>query len=161
MTRAPYRHLAALAALALVTACGGGEPEPAVGPAAPAAAPTSAAAASTPAPVLGASPTTGTPADGPTVLTGVLGSAEDPDAFEITLTDEAGEPVEQVPAGDYRIEVKDPSKIHNFHLKGAGVDETTTVPEVVDTSFDVTLTAGEYTYICDPHPRMVGTFSVV
>ena len=95
-----------------------------------------------------------------TRLIGLVGTEEDPDAFEITLTDEAGEPVTELPAGDYIIEVSDPSAIHNFHLTGGTVDETTSVPEVEDTTFEVTLEAGEYTYKCDPHPPMTASFTV-
>lgn len=95
-----------------------------------------------------------------TTLIGRVGTEEDPDAFEITLTDEAGEPVTELPAGDYIVEVSDPSAMHNFHLTGGTVDETTSVPEVVDTTFEVTLEAGEYTYKCDPHPPMTGSFTV-
>ncbi len=95
-----------------------------------------------------------------TTLIGLVGTEEDPDAFEITLTDEAGEPVTELPAGDYIIEVNDLSEIHNFHLMGGSVDETTSVPEVVDTTFEITLEAGEYTYTCDPHPNMTGSFTV-
>ena len=94
------------------------------------------------------------------VLIGTVGTEEDPDAFEITLTDSSGAPVETLPAGDYTINVNDLSEIHNFHLKGGEVDETTTVPEVGEQSFEVTLAAGEYEAICDPHPNMVTSFTV-
>ena len=95
-----------------------------------------------------------------TVLLGMVGTADDPEAFEITLTDEAGEPITSIPAGDYTIQVSDPSVMHNFHLTGGSVDETTSVPELEETTFEVTLEAGEYTYKCDPHPPMTGTFTV-
>ena len=115
-----------------------------------AAAPSSSAAAATSA---GGAST-------PTVLTGTVGTESDPNAFVITLTDSAGEPVTTLPAGEYTVEVRDPSTVHNFHLTGGEVDETTSVQEVVDTTFDVTLTPGEYTFVCDPHPRMSGSFTV-
>ena len=54
----------------------------------------------------------------------------------------------------------DLSAMHNFHLLGGAVDEKTAVPEVTDTTFDVTLTPGEYTFKCDPHAKMTGTFTV-
>ena len=94
------------------------------------------------------------------VLTGTVGTEDDPDAFEITLTDVAGEEVTELPAGDYSILVNDLSEIHNFHLEGGDVDETTTVPETGQTTWDVTLTAGDYTAICDPHPNMKLDFTV-
>lgn len=95
-----------------------------------------------------------------TTLTAVVGSEEDPDAFVIMLMDDAGEMVTELPAGDYTIEVSDLSEIHNFHLTGADVDETTTVDEVADTTWDVTLEPGDYEYVCDPHPNMSGAFTV-
>jgi len=95
-----------------------------------------------------------------TVLIGMVGTAEDPEAFEISLTDESGEPITEIPAGDYTIQVSDPATSHNFHLTGGSVDETTSVAELEETTFEVTLEPGEYTYVCDPHPSMTGTFTV-
>ena len=142
---------AALASLVALTGCGGDDAAEDTA----AAAPTSQApAASTPS---SSAPGSG---GGSTTLTGTVGTEADADAFVITLTDASGQKVTSLPAGDYEIQVKDLSKIHNFHLTGGGVDETTTVPEVTDTTFDVTLTAGSYTFKCDPHPRMVGEFTV-
>jgi hypothetical protein len=97
---------------------------------------------------------------GSNVLIGTVGTADDPDAFEIALTTEDGEPVESIPAGDYTVEVDDPSAIHNFHLTGGSVDETTSVEEKEQTTFEVTFEPGEYSYVCDPHPPMSGTFTV-
>ena len=129
----------AIALTAMTTACGGDDPEPA------ASAPPADSAVSGEA----------------RLLTGTVGTEEDPDAFEITLTDSNGEQVDEVPAGDYTIVVDDLSDIHNFHLEGEGVEETTTVPETGQTSWEVTLTEGEYTAICDPHPGMRLEFTVV
>ena len=120
-----------------------------------AAAPTSATASSS-----AAATTSAGGASTPTVLTGTVGTESDPNAFVITLTDSSGEEVTTLPAGDYTVEVQDLSTVHNFHLPGGDVDETTPVQEVVDPPFEVTLTAGEYTFICDPHPRMSGSFTV-
>jgi plastocyanin len=94
------------------------------------------------------------------VLTGTVGTEEYPEAFEIALTDESGEPVTCLAAGDYTIEVSDPAEQHNFHLTGGSVDESTSVPETEETTWEVTLEAGEYTFKCDPHPPMTGTFTV-
>jgi hypothetical protein len=138
----------ALASLILATACGGDSAEPTPAP--------TDTAQTEPSPAA-TSPDTGQSA----VLTGTVGTVEDPDAYVITLTDDAGQPVTTLPAGQYQIQVSDLSTIHNFHLTGGAVDEATTVPEVTDAIFDVTLEQGDYTFVCDPHAkRMVGQFSV-
>lgn len=147
-------HSAVLLTLSLATACGGAESDDVSGALASAPAVASSAPAATPDASAGAA------AGGSQTLFGTVGTADDADAFEIALTDSAGNEVTTLPAGSYTIQVKDLSTIHNFHLKGEGVDETTTVPEVTDTTFDVELTAGTYTFVCDPHPRMVGQVSV-
>jgi plastocyanin len=143
----------ALALTAMTAACGGDEPEPAAEP-----------AASAPASEPAAAPTAQTSQEAPSgeaqALTGTVGTEGDPDAFEITLTDASGQEVTELPAGDYTITVNDLSEIHNFHLTGGEVDETTTVPETGEQTFTVNLTAGEYEAICDPHPRMVTNFTV-
>ncbi|MGV8966837.1 MAG: cupredoxin domain-containing protein [Cellulomonas sp.] len=95
-----------------------------------------------------------------TVLLGSVGSADDPEAFVITLTNEAGEEVTTLPAGEYTIQVSDPATKHNFHLVGGSIDETTSVPDTEEVTFEVTFEAGEYTYKCDPHPPMTKTFTV-
>lgn len=94
------------------------------------------------------------------VLTGTVGTPDNPEAFEITLTDASGEEVSTLPAGEYEIRVRDLSRIHNFHLVGEGVDESTTVPETGDVVWEVTLEEGEYEYVCDPHPGMKGELTV-
>ena len=137
-----------LTSTVLVAACG--EDESAT-PAA--AAPSTTSTSSAPA-------ATSAPAAGGNRLSGTVGTQAEPDAFTITLTDASGQPVSTVPAGDYTIVVNDLSKIHNWHLKGGAVDETTTVPEVGEKTFQVSLTAGSYTFVCDPHPRMVGELTV-
>jgi plastocyanin len=135
----------ALASVTLAAACGGDSPEP------------TAASSETAQAEPSASPEGGQA----TVLTGTVGTMEDPDAYVITLTDGSGQPVTTLPAGQYQIQVSDLSAIHNFHLKGGTVDETTTVPEITDTTFDVTFEPGDYTFVCDPHAKkMVGQFSV-
>ena len=139
-----------LALLALTAACGGDEGETAAAPTEDTMAQPSAGAAD------------GGAADGGDVevLTGTVGTPDNPDAFEITLTDASGEEVTEVPAGDYEIRVSDLSEIHNFHLMGEGVDEATTVPETGDVVWEVTLEEGDYEYICDPHPGMRGELTV-
>lgn len=136
-----------LVLVSLVSACGGDD----AGSAATTTTTTAPPATSSP----GAAPSGAAPAA--KVLTGTVGMD---DAFTITVVDSAGAPVNNLPAGSYRIDVQDLSKIHNFHLTGPGVDEETAVPAVTDTTWTVTLQAGAYTYTCDPHPDMRGTFTV-
>ena len=50
--------------------------------------------------------------------------------------------------------------MHNFHLAGGSVDETTSVDEITDVTWEVTFEAGDYTFVCDPHPPMSGEFTV-
>ena len=82
--------------------------------------------------------------------------------FVISLTTEDGEAVTSVPAGEYTIEVNDQSDQHNFHLTGPGdLDQSTTVEEVTEVTWTVTLEPGEYTFVCDPHASsMNGSFTV-
>ena len=85
-------------------------------------------------------------------LIGTVGSESDPDAFVITLTTEDGSAVTTLAAGDYTLEINDLSSIHNFHLTGPGdVDVMSEVDEIEDEDDDVTLEAGTYNFVCDPH----------
>ena len=105
-------------------------------------------------------PTTTSDSAGGATGSELTGSVGEGDAPVITLMDSAGAPVTTLKAGDYTIKVKDLSTKHNFHLTGTGVEEKTTVPEVADVSWTVTFAAGTYTFKCDPHPPMTGTFTV-
>ena len=71
--------------------------------------------------------------------------------FEISLTDADGADVTTLAAGQYTIEVDDQSDIHNFHLTGAGVDESTEVSAVGAETWEVAFEAGTYDFVCDPH----------
>ena len=70
--------------------------------------------------------------------------------------------VKTLKAGTYTIKVQDKASIHNFHLKGPGLNKSTTVPFVGTQTWTVKLKAGTYTYQCDPHASagMKGTFKV-
>ena len=65
-------------------------------------------------------------------------------------------------AGRYTITVSDKSSIHNFHLKGPGLNkEITTVGFVGTKTVILTLKKGKYTFVCDPHfTSMHGSFTV-
>jgi plastocyanin len=83
------------------------------------------------------------------------------DSFVISLRNEAGATVTDIPAGAYEIEVRDRSEHHNFHLTGPGVNMATDVGFIGTVTWTVTLRdASRYTYICDPHAgQMRGTFT--
>ena len=64
-------------------------------------------------------------------------------------------------AGKYTLVVSDKSSIHNFHLKGKGVNVKTTVPATGSKTFKITLAKGKYTFLCDPHlTSMKGSFTI-
>ena len=100
------------------------------------------------------------PSSGPGVLRAEVGEPGDPDAYTMSLVDAEGERVETLPAGRYDVVVSDHSAIHNLHLRGPGVEESTGVTSSGTTTWSVTLRPGEHTYVCDPHPGMTARFSV-
>lgn len=64
-------------------------------------------------------------------------------------------------AGKVTLVVADRSSIHNFRLKGPGVNVATSVPATGTKTFRITLKKGKYTFLCDPHPTsMIGTFTI-
>ncbi|MGH3011443.1 MAG: hypothetical protein ACRDMY_06335 [Gaiellaceae bacterium] len=98
-------------------------------------------------------------------LIGTVGSPDDPDAYEISLTTEDGAEVTTVlPPGKYLLEIDDLSAIHNFHLgaRRAGVDVATDVAGTGAKTTIVMLQDGEaYIYACDAHPATMNvTFSI-
>jgi plastocyanin len=103
-----------------------------------------------------------TEAAGAPTLVGTVGTEESPDAFEIALVDEDGNPVTELEAGEYNVEVTDFSAVHNFHLDGGdgAVQEKTGVTEKGETLWVINFEPGEYRYMCDPHPSMNGQFTV-
>lgn len=96
--------------------------------------------------------TGGTAGGGGTTLNGSVGPG-----FDISLNGTDG-----LTAGEYTIVVDDQSSAHNFHLTGpGGVDVATDISAEGEESFDVTLEAGEYRFVCDPHAsQMNGSFTV-
>ena len=72
-----------------------------------------------------------------------------------------GKAVKSLKAGSYTISVSDKSKIHNFHLKGSGVNKDSGVGKVGSMTWKVTFKKGSYLFVCDPHASsMKGTFKV-
>lgn len=81
--------------------------------------------------------------------------------FEISLKDASGQDVTTLAAGTYTITVDDKSDIHDFHLTGPGVDESSGVSETGTSTWMVTFEAGSYHFQCDPHSSsMNGDFEV-
>jgi plastocyanin len=81
------------------------------------------------------------------------------DQFVISLRDANGNAVTQLAPGTYDIAVSDRSEAHNFHLKGPGVDQSTSIGETQNTTWTVTIGDGRYTYVCDAHAsQMRGYF---
>ncbi len=83
-------------------------------------------------------------------------------AYEITLVFDDGTPVVELPPGAYRVVVNDRAEDHNFHLVGAGVDESTQVEGTGSTTWNVTFrNNSRYQFMCDPHADiMTGSFDV-
>jgi plastocyanin len=80
--------------------------------------------------------------------------------FTITLT-KGGAKVTKLKEGSYVVKVSDKSNIHNFRLKGPGVNKTTSVTGTGSSTWTVSLKKGKYTFVCDPHATiMKGSFTV-
>ena len=51
------------------------------------------------------------------------------------------------------------NKIHNFRLRGPGINRATSIPRTTETIWTVQLKRGTYTFLCDPHAgTMRGSF---
>jgi plastocyanin len=99
-------------------------------------------------------PTTAAPAQ---PLSGTVGPG-----FTISLT-KGGHKVTTLKARTrYRFVIGDHATIHDFHLRGPGIDRAlTSVPFQGTKSYTLTLAKGTYSFFCDPHaPVMHGTFRV-
>jgi hypothetical protein len=95
------------------------------------------------------------PASTDGTLTGNVGPG-----YSISLT-QNGTKVTHLDPGTYTITVTDQADIHNFHLFGPGVNQSTDVAGTGTTTWTVTFTDGTYTYVCDAHPaQMLGKFTV-
>jgi plastocyanin len=94
----------------------------------------------------------------PVTLRGTVGPG-----FTINVT-LAGKKVTQLKRGVlYRLVVADRSSIHNFHLRGPGLDRVITTVGLTGTkSLVFTARKGSYRYVCDPHSAVMhGGFRVV
>jgi len=80
--------------------------------------------------------------------------------FEISLHDAQGNRVTKLDPGTYVVRVEDKSDFHSFHLEGPGVDERTDTTFTGTVEWTVTFRDGRYTYHCDPHPSLAGSFTV-
>lgn len=92
----------------------------------------------------------------PIKLAGKVGPGE-----TITLL-KAGKKVKRLPAGTYRITVRDLSSDHDFRLVGPGVAKVVTSVGFTGTrSVTVKLSKGAYRFFCAPHAEdMHGGFTV-
>ncbi len=81
--------------------------------------------------------------------------------FKIEMENKAGKKLKSVRAGTYRLKVEDKATVHNFRLKGPGLNKATKVPARTEAIWTVRLRKGTYTFFCDPHAgTMRGTFRV-
>jgi plastocyanin len=91
------------------------------------------------------------------VITGTVGPG-----FTIALT-KAGRSVTKLKAHTpYRFVIRDRATIHDFHLRGPGIDRVLTSVTFQGTkSYTLTLKKGTYRFFCDPHAGfMHGSFRV-
>jgi plastocyanin len=80
--------------------------------------------------------------------------------FTITLK-QGKNNVKKLKPGTYIFKIADKSGIHNFHLKGPGVDKKTSVGKTYNVTWKLKLKKGKYTFVCDPHKSiMKGSFTV-
>jgi hypothetical protein len=81
--------------------------------------------------------------------------------YRIEMKNKAGKKLTSVKAGTYRIKIEDKATIHNFRLRGPGVNRATSVRGRTETIWTVRLRKGVYRFLCDPHASMMrGSFRV-
>lgn len=79
--------------------------------------------------------------------------------FTISLK-KGGKKVTSLKAGKYTFKIADKSNIHDFALKGPVKKTLTSISFTGNKSVTITLKKGKYTYFCQPHPFMNGSFTV-
>jgi hypothetical protein len=82
-------------------------------------------------------------------------------ARAISVRTATGARARSMPAGRYRISVRDTAKTQNFHLIGPGLNRKTTIAGTSRRTWTVTLRRGTYRYRSDPSRRLRGSFRVV
>jgi plastocyanin len=90
---------------------------------------------------------------------GLVGEAGPGYTIEVKLN---GKDLKTIKAGTYKLRVEDKSSIHNFHLKGPGINKLTSLAGTGETTWTVKLKKGKYLYQCDEHASlgMKGSFRV-
>lgn len=72
-----------------------------------------------------------------------------------------GKTLKTLKAGTYKMKIEDKSGIHDFHLTGPGVNKSTSVGGMAETTWTVKVRKGTYRFVCDPHAsQMNGSFRV-
>jgi hypothetical protein len=82
-------------------------------------------------------------------LTGAVGPG-----FRLTLK-KGPATVTKLKAGTYVVKVTDTSAVHNFRLKGPGVNKTTPLAGKGVFTWKVRLQKGKYLAVCDPHATLM------
>ena len=82
--------------------------------------------------------------------------------FTISLKTAAGKKVTTLKRGTYAITINDRSRMHDFRLRGPGVNKVLSSVAVMGTkTATVRLAAGRYQFVCQPHASgMHGAFRV-
>ena len=92
-------------------------------------------------------------------LIATVGTPTSGNNFVIALKDSIGAAVAHVDPGTYTITVHDYATVHNFHLFGPGVNQSTAIDTAEEATWTVAFTDGKYTYMCDAHPTLAGSFT--
>ena len=92
-------------------------------------------------------------------LVATVGTPTSGNNFVIAVKDSTGALVNHLDPGTYTITVHDYATVHNFHLFGPGVNQATSVENAENATWVVNITDGKYTYMCDIHPTLKGTFT--
>jgi len=71
-----------------------------------------------------------------------------------------GRKVTALTQGRKRFVIRDLASVHNFHLRGPGVNRKTSLASLATVTWTVTLASGTYRFVCDNHPDLTGSFQV-